>query len=306
MIRAVHIIQQRRSGLAAAQFLICAWLLASALYPQALPAQEKSFLWKASKNEKSVYVLGSIHYLKKENFPLPKSILDALDHSKKLVLEIDVNSASAGSAERLTFEKAPYRDGTTLAQNIDRETYQLAAQRAAQLGVDMRALNPMKPWFVALTMMAVKFQQLGLDPSLGVDRHLAERAKGRGKPTSGLETLEFQITLLDQLSKRDQDSMLRETVTELDLLDQNFNQIVQAWVSGDGASLEALLLASMREYPDLHQKIIVDRNRRWLPQIEKMIAQGDGAMVVVGAAHLVGQDGVIEMLKTRGYKLEQQ
>jgi hypothetical protein len=306
MRRAVHTIQQRRFGLAAALFLTCAWLPASALYPQALLAQEKSFLWKVSKGEKSVYLLGSIHYLKKENFPLRKTILDALDSSKRLVLEIDLNSASAASAQRLTVEKALYRDGTILPQNIEQETYRLAAQRADQLGIDMQVLNPMKPWFVALTMMAIKFQQLGLDPNLGVDRYLAARAKDGGKPTSGLETLEFQLTLLDQLSKRDQDSMLRETVTELDLLDQNFKEIVQSWLKGDGASLEALLLASMKEYPDLHQKIIVDRNRRWLTQIETLIAQGDDAMVVVGAAHLVGQDGVIAMLKTRGYKLEQQ
>jgi hypothetical protein len=306
MRRAVHSIQQRRFGLAATLFLTCAWLLASALYPQALLAQEKSFLWKVSKGEKSAYLLGSIHYLKKENFPLRKTILDALDSSKRLVLEIDLNSASAASAQRLTVEKALYRDGTILSQNIEQETYRLAAQRADQLGIDMQVLNPMKPWFVALTMMAIKFQQLGLDPNLGVDRYLAARAKDGGKPTSGLETLEFQLTLLDQLSKRDQDSMLRETVTELDLLDQNFKEIVQSWLKGDGASLEALLLASMKEYPDLHQKIIVDRNRRWLTQIETLIAQGHDAMVVVGAAHLVGQDGVIAMLKTRGYKLEQQ
>jgi uncharacterized protein len=304
MRRAVHSIQQR-FGLAAVLFLSCAWL-ASSLYPQALLAQEKSFLWKVSRDEKSVYLLGSIHYLRKENFPLRKNILDALDSSKRLVLEIDLNSASAASAQRLTVEKALYRDGTILSQNIEQETYRLAAQRAAQLGIDMQVLNPMKPWFVALTMMAVKFQQLGLDPSLGVDRYLAARAKDGGKPTSGLETLEFQIGLLNQLSKRDQELMLRETVAELDLLDQNFTEIVQSWLKGDGASLEALLLASMKEYPDLHQKIIVDRNRRWLTQIETMIAQGDHAMVVVGAAHLVGQDGVIAMLKTRGYKLEQQ
>jgi uncharacterized protein len=138
-----------------------------------------------------------------------------------------------------------------------------------------------------------------------VDHYLAERAKRSGKSTSGLETLEFQIGLLDQLSKRDQESLLRETVVELDLLDTNINQIVQAWLKGDSDSLEALLLAGMKEYPEVHEKIIVDRNRRWVPQIEKIFAQGDGGMVVVGAAHLIGKDGVIEMLKARGYRLEQ-
>ncbi len=275
-------------------------------YPLALSAQEKSFLWKVSKAGKSIYLLGSIHYLKKENFPLRKPILDALANSKRLVLEIDLNGTSASAVQRATLERAVYRDGSSLEQNIEPDIFQLSTRRAAELGIDPQVLKSMKPWFVALTMMAIKFQHLGLDANLGVDRHLAERAKNSGKPTSGLETLEFQLALLDQLPKRDQEMMLRETVTELDLLDKNIEQIVQSWLKGDSASLETLLMAGMKDYPELHQKMIVDRNRRWLPQIEKIIGQGSGAMVVVGAAHLLGEDGVVQMLKNRGYELEQQ
>jgi uncharacterized protein YbaP (TraB family) len=302
----VHIIPQRGRGFAAALALACAWLFASALQPIILNAQEKSFLWKLSRGESSIYLLGSIHYLGKEHFPLRQSILDALDNSKKLVLEIDLNSASPETAQRVTLEKALYRDGTTLAQNIDPETYRLAAERAASLGLDMKVLSQMKPWFVGLTMMAFKLRQLGLDANLGVDRELAERAKQSGKPTGGLESIEFQLDLLDRLPKREQEMMLRESIVELERLDQNINEIVQAWLGGDGAAIERLLLAGMREYPELHQKLIVDRNRRWLPDIEKLIAQGGDAMVVVGAAHLVGQDGLIEMLKSRSYTMEQQ
>ncbi|HEY3168001.1 MAG TPA: TraB/GumN family protein [Candidatus Binatia bacterium] len=288
-----------------ARVLTLAVSLAWLVIGHAIDAQEKAFLWRVSKDNHSIYLLGSIHYLRKENFPLHKSIIDAFDASKLLVLEIDLNRVSPDVAQRVTLEKAVYRDGQTLRQNISQETYQLAEQHAAKLGIDMRVMAPMKPWFVALTLVAIKFQQIGLDPNLGVDHYLAERAKSSGKSTSGLETLEFQIGLLDQMSERDQESLLRETVGELDLLDTNINQIVQAWLKGDGQSLEALLLAGMKEYPEVHEKIIVDRNRRWVPQIEKILAQSDGAMVVVGAAHLVGKDGVIEMLKARGYRLEQ-
>ena len=270
-----------------------------------LSAQEKSLLWKVSKDTNSIYLLGSIHYLRKENYPLKNAVLDAFEASKRLVLEIDLNATSAENARRVTLEKAVYRDGTSLPQNIGEDTYQLAAQRAAQLGIDMRLLNPMKAWFAALTLIAIKLQAIGLDPNLGVDRYLATEAKRRGKPTSGLETLEFQIGLLDQLSKKDQELMLRETVGELDLLDQNLNDIVRSWIDGDDALLAKLLLAGMMEYPEVHQKIIVERNRRWLPEIEKLLQQGNGAMVVVGAAHLVGQDGVIEMLRAKGYSVEQ-
>jgi uncharacterized protein len=270
-----------------------------------LSAQEKSLLWKVSKNANSIYLLGSIHYLRKENYPLKKVILDAFEASQRLVLEIDLNATSAESAQRVTMEKAVYRDGTSLPQNIGEDTYQLAARRATQLGIDMRLLHPMKTWFAALTLIAIKLQAIGLDPNLGVDRFLANEAKRRGKPTGGLETLEFQIGLLDQLSKKDQESMLRETVTELDLLDRNINDIVQSWINGDEGLLAKLLLAGMMEYPEIHQKIIVDRNRRWLPEIEKSLQKGSGTMIVVGAAHLVGPDGVIEMLKAKGYSVEQ-
>jgi len=269
-----------------------------------IDAQEKTFLWKVSKNDRSLYLLGSIHYLRKENFPLHKSIIEAFNASKRLVLEIDLNRVSS-DVQKVTLDKAVYRDGQTLQQNVSKETYQLTEQQAAKLGIDMEVMATMKPWFVGLTLVAIKLQLIGLDPNLGVDHYLAERAKRSGKPTGGLETLEFQMRLLDQMSSRDQESFLRGSFAELDLLDTDLEQIVQAWLKGDGNLLETLLLAGMKEHPEVHEKLIVDRNRRWVPQIEKILAQGDGAMVVVGAAHLVGKDGVIEMLKARGYRLEQ-
>jgi uncharacterized protein YbaP (TraB family) len=111
--------------------------------------------------------------------------------------------------------------------------------------------------------------------------------------------------LIDQLPQRDQEAMLRQSLKEMDLLDRGLDQIVRAWSTGDAAALESLLLGSMREYPAVHQMVIVDRNHRWLPQIEKMIARGESALIAVGAAHLVGKDGIIELLKARGYTVEQ-
>lgn len=268
-------------------------------------AQEKSLLWKISKAENSIFLLGSIHYLRQDNYPLNQVILDAFAASKKLVLEIDLNNSAGAAVQKVALDKALYRDGTNLPQNVSEETYRLATQRATELGLDMRILNPMKPWFVSITMLAINLQRLGFDPKFGVDRYLAARAKETGKPTSGLETLEFQLGLFDQLSKEQQESMLRETVGELGRLGQNIDDIVQAWVQGDGDRLAELLLTGMQEYPDLQQKIIVERNRRWLTEIEGLIQQGSGAMVVVGAAHLVGKEGVVAMLQASGYTVEQ-
>jgi uncharacterized protein YbaP (TraB family) len=287
------------------RLILTLFLLLALSAARSLGAQERTLLWKVSEGDKSIFLLGSIHYLRKENYPLNQAILDAFDASDRLVLEIDLQNTPAGAAQRLTLEKAVYRDGSNLAQNVSQETYQLASKRAAELGIDMQVVQPMKPWFVAITMLAVKLQRMGLDPKLGVDHHLAERAKRDGKPTSGLETLEFQLGIFDQLSKREQELMLRETAGELERIDKNVKDIVDSWLKGDGERLAALLLAGMRQYPELQQKLVIERNRRWLDQIAKLVEQGNNAMVVVGAAHLVGQEGIVDMLKARGFSVEQ-
>jgi uncharacterized protein YbaP (TraB family) len=294
-----------RSNAAAAFLCGLAFFLAFCAIPRQLGAQQKSFLWKINSDKNSIYILGSIHFLKKQNYPLSKTIEEAFENSKKLVMEIDLESATPEKAQQITLEKGFYRDGTTLQQNVAKETYGLAEQRAKELGIDLRGMSSFKPWVVALTLTSLKLQKLGFDSNYGVDRYLAERAKSSGKTTAGLETLEFQIGLMDQLSRKDQEAMLRETLNELELLDESLDRIVRAWMTGDVNVVEELLLAGMREYPEVHQKLIVDRNRRWLPQIEKLINQGENALVVVGAAHLVGKNGVIESLKARGYVVEQ-
>jgi uncharacterized protein YbaP (TraB family) len=267
-------------------------------------AEDKSFLWRVQSDKANIYILGSVHFLKKENYPLNKTIEKAFESAQKLVLEVDLKSEDAGTVQRVTLEKGINRE-RTLQQSISSETYGLAEKRAQELGIDIRALNLLKPWVVALTMTALQLQKLGFDPNYGVDRYLAGRATESGKTVVGLETASFQIGLIDQLPEPDQESMLRQSLKEMDLLERGLDQIVRAWSTGDVAALEALLLGGMREYPAVYQTVVVDRNQRWLPQIEKMIERGESVLIAVGAAHLIGKDGVIELLKARGYTLEQ-
>ena len=271
-----------------------------------LRAQEKSFLWRVNSDQNRLYILGSIHLLKKETYPLKKSIEDAFEQTKKLVLEIDLGSANQQKIQQLMLQKSISTDGTMLDQSVSNETYRAVAKRAKELGIDIRLLSPFKPWVIAMTMAAVKLQQLGFDPSLGVDRHLAERAKQTDKPTAGLETAEFQLDLFDRFSAKEQELLLRQSMDEMDHVERNVTAIVQAWKSGDVGAVERHLLVGMRDYPEIHRKVIDDRNQRWLPQIESLLSRGENALVVVGAAHLVGKNGIIELLKDRGYRVEQQ
>jgi uncharacterized protein len=271
-----------------------------------LRAQEKSFLWRVNSDQNRLYILGSIHLLKKETYPLKKSIEDAFEQTKKLVLEIDLSSANSQKIQQLMLQKSISADGTMLHQSVSEETYQAVAKRAKELDIDIRVLSPFKPWVIAMMMAAIKLQQLGFEPSLGVDRHLAERARQTDKPTAGLETAEFQLDLFDRFSAKEQELLLRQSMDEMDHVERNVTAIVQAWKSGDVGAVERHLLVGMRDYPEIHRKVIDDRNQRWLPQIENLLSRGENALIVVGAAHLVGKNGIIELLKDRGYRVEQQ
>jgi hypothetical protein len=271
-----------------------------------LSAQDKTFLWKVESERNSVYILGSIHLLNKDSYPLHRKLQEAFDKSNKLVLEIDLNGVSTEKIRKLALVKGMISDGAALPQKISKETYEIVVKRAMDLGLEERMIRPFKPWFVAMTMAAMKLEKLGFSASLGVDRYLAQQARQGDKPTAGLETAEFQIGFFDQFSDRLQELLLRQTVDDMDHLEKSVDQIVRAWKNGDTGAMENLLLAAMRAYPEIHQKIIDDRNHRWLPQIENILSSGENALIVVGAAHLVGKAGVIELLRGRGYKVEQE
>jgi uncharacterized protein len=270
-----------------------------------LSAQERSFLWKASGSENTVYILGSIHLLKRDNATLKPIVQEVFSKSKRLVFEIDLLNEGPAKFQQLLMQKGVNLDGKLLAQQLSPETYALTARRADELSVDIKLLAPLKPWVVALTMVVMQLQKLGYDPSLGIDHQLAQRAKQANKPVAGLETAEFQMDIFNQLTLAQQEMFLRQSLLEMELLPHAVEDMVGAWNSGDVERGEKLFLASLRTFPELKEQVLDRRNRRWLVQIEQFLKQGDDILVVVGTAHLLGAHGIIELLKQRGYKLEQ-
>jgi uncharacterized protein YbaP (TraB family) len=268
-------------------------------------AQEKSFLWKVASDKGSVYLLGSIHLLKSQDATLKPIIDETFNKTKRLVLEVDLVNESPEKMQKLILQKGINLDGKTLQQKVSKETFQWATIWANELGIDIKMLTPFKPWLAGLTMTVMHLQKLGYDPNAGVDRQLAQRAKLANKPVSGLESSESQFDLLDRLPAGLQELMLRHSLSEMEQIGKLVDDMVRAWRAGDVAAAEKLFLGSMTEYPELHEKTLDERNRNWLPQIEKFIHSGEDTLVVVGAAHLVGKNGLIELLKARGYKLEQ-
>jgi uncharacterized protein YbaP (TraB family) len=180
------------------------------------------------------------------------------------------------------------------------------ATRLKEAGLPLEMFQVMKPWMVMLTVAALEAQKAGLDPSLGLDKHFYDRAKTAGRTIVGLETTESQINRLDTMSEALQEQLLRSSLSEAETARNSLKAIVSAWRRGDAAALEKTLLADFTQYPAAYQSLIVERNQNWIPQIDACLARTRPCLVVVGAAHLVGPDGLLTLLQRKGYRIEQQ
>jgi len=174
-------------------------------------------------------------------------------------------------------------------------------------GVPPQMLQMFEPWYVGLMVSMLDMATLGLDPKLGLDRHLAAEAKAAGKATAGLETGAQQIAFLDGMDHDEQLQFLEEALDESGSSRNEIEQLHTAWRNGDARTLWDGMAADMkRHYPKLYQHVDVDRNDAWVPKIEQRLAAPgrDDTLVVVGALHLLGSDGVVEKLRAKGYKVE--
>lgn len=264
-------------------------------------------LWKVSAADGSaLYLLGSFHLLKPEDYPPSDDVEQALKSSGRLMFELSPEEMNSPALGAQMLQAAMRKDGRQLKDDLDAETWRKLQAYATANAMPLDRLAGLKPWFVGLTISLAQMSKQGLDPQSGLDRYLMQRAKTAGKPASGLETAISQITLLDGMSPLEQRQLLREALDDSDKGDAESTRLYEAWRRGD----ENMLLKDMaqqmrRSYPQLYQRINVERNNAWLPQLEQQLKAGQGTtLAVVGALHLLGSDGVVEKLRARGYTVE--
>src|SRR6478736_5001910 len=267
----------------------------------------KHFMWKVEDSSGAIaYLLGSLHVLTPEWYPLAEPINKAFAESKTLVEEVDIDETSDPTAMMAALAKAMLTEGRTLDQVVSPETFAEVKRRAEKSNLPMVALQRMKPWLVAITLMAPTLQAAGFKPELGIDRHFYDRAVDSGMKREALETFNYQLDRFDQLSPKLQEELLKTTMEDLDTEVSGVKDMAQAWGFGDTAAIEKLTLKGLQESPELYQRLLVERNHNWIPRIERCLQEKSACFVVVGAAHLVGPDGLPTLLAKQGYKVTQQ
>ncbi|MEQ8315680.1 MAG: TraB/GumN family protein [Gammaproteobacteria bacterium] len=264
-----------------------------------------SSVWKVSSGDNTLYLGGTVHLLRPSDYPLPPEYEEAYGEADELYFETDIAAMSDLTVQAQMLQQLTYTDGRTLATVLNEEAYQALTDYTASVGLPLTMLESFKPGMIVSTLQVLEFQKMGFTPQ-GVDTYFNTRAMGEAKDIGALETLEEQIGFLAAMGEGNESEFILMSLTDLEETDEIMEEMISAWRSGDSDALEELFVDDMRERaPELYDSLLRQRNFRWMPQIEAMMDDSDTEFVLVGAAHLIGPDGLVDLLREAGYEVSQ-
>lgn len=281
----------------------CFWVVGTTLTSISIQAQTS--VWRVSDGDSDVYIAGTVHLLRQQDYPLPPAFEQAYMASERLFFETDIGAMSDIGLQQRMFQQLTYRDGRTLSTVLNAEAYEALASHVASMGLPMAMLQSYKPGFLISTLSVLEFQKLGFTPQ-GVDAYYFTRALGDGKERGELETIDEQIAMLASMGDGYESEFVLYSVKDFSQIGESIESIVQAWRAGDTTALSEEFIAPMLEdTPLLYDSMLAQRNNNWVPQIEAMFDEDGTEFVLVGVAHLVGEHGLVEQLQSKGYEVSQ-
>jgi uncharacterized protein YbaP (TraB family) len=274
-----------------------------AVAQQAPAPAKKAMFWKATSKDNVAYLLGSIHLGSKSMYPLPKEIEDAFEHSALLAVEIDINHVNLQKMQGMILQTGMYPDDDTLWKHVSPEARQRLEAFCEKYGFPAAAMSKMKPWTAAMMVSTFPLMKNGMEFGLGIDKYFLDKADQAKKRIVEIESAEEQMKLVSGITAE----MLEKSLAAPSYQDpqEYIKRIQDAWISGDTAQLEKVIQSQPSDPIEFAKSMLQDRNLRMADATEQFLKRKDPAFVVVGAAHMVGPDGVVRILEKRGYKVEQ-
>lgn len=267
---------------------------------------QKNFLWRVQSKKSTVYILGSIHMLKQDIYPLSGTLEEAFDASDVLAVEADINDISRLDVQSF-MESAFYSGDDTLDKHVSGSTLETIKEQTDRAGLPFEVVMKQKPWFLGLMLESLELMKSGYNLDYGIDKYFLSKA-GNKKKVVELESLEYQMDLLSGLNDDEQELFLLYTIKDLKTLAQEVDSMVEAWKSGAADSIASMVTKSFtddRRLQPLYDKLIYKRNKNMTLKIDGFLKTRRTYFVIVGAAHLLGDKGIIQLLQNKGYSVEQ-
>lgn len=262
-------------------------------------------IWQVSNGKNTLYLGGTFHMLKPSDYPLPIEFEDVYKKVNWLVFETDMDQLSSPEFQQKFLAAMSLPSGQILADHLSAEAYAELIRYAAKNKMDTARLQRFKPQMIALIITLEELKKYGLTAE-GVDSYLGNKAKADKKMMTQLESIEDQIEYISTMGKDNESGLILQTIEDMEELPKVLNAMTTAWRNGDDKGLfENGIKPMLEDYPKVYQSLLVERNNNWMGKIEKLLAHPEEKFILVGALHLIGQDGLLQQLKKRGYQVQQ-
>jgi uncharacterized protein YbaP (TraB family) len=300
-----------RTRNAAAKFSIALILavLSAAAFGQSIAYTPGSpiLMWKVSSKTNSAYLLGSVHIWDKSMYPLPAVVDNAFSASSTLIVEVDMTKVDHEQLQQLMMSAGMFPQGDDLNQHITPETRAKLNEFTSAFGVPPDSFFKYRPWMVGLSLVMLPMLKAGIDPQNGMDMYFLHNAGD--KRVEQLEDAAFQIKLFSSFPDRDADHTILHALKQAKQSNEMLAKIASYWSHGEAAKIDELM-ASMSADDDADEKALShrlreDRNPHMTERLEKCLQSGEKCFMVVGAAHTVGNEGIVKQLQAHGYRVEQ-
>jgi len=274
------------------------------LVGQVAPAQDagggKLPLWKVTGENSTAYLFGSIHFARKDMYPLDPAVTTAFDESDTLVVEIDIAKIDPTEIQQLMMSEGTYGAGESLSAQLSEDELSRLKSFIAERSFPFPLFDRFRPWLAAMMVTILEVQRLGFKTDLGIDMHFLKRAHEIEKPIYALESVDFQIRLLSGFSDEMHRLFLTQTIEQMAEIPKMVDELVAVWKSGDADALDRLLVQPQKNderMVPLFEKLLRDRNFTMTDKIRELMTSGGTWFVVVGAGHMIGKDGLVDLFE---------
>ena len=269
------------------------------------PAIADTSVWSVRSGDNVIYLGGTVHLLRPGDYPLPDEFEEAYQASSELYFETDIAAMSDLLVQAQMLQQLTYSDDRSLRTVLSDEAYTALSAYTQTAGLPIVMLEKFKPGLLISTLQILVFQSMGFTPQ-GVDAFFHTRAVADGKAEGQLETVQEQIGFIAAMGEGNDSEFILLSLKDLTETGNVIDGMIGAWRSGDAQGLSELFVEDMKvEAPALYDTLLLERNLKWIPQIHRMLQDADTEFVLVGAAHIVGENGLLDLLSQEGYEINQ-
>ena len=269
------------------------------------PAIADTSVWSVRSGDNVIYLGGTVHLLRPGDYPLPDEFEETYQASSELYFETDIAAMSDLSVQAQLLQQLTYSDDRSLRTVLSDEAYTALSAYTQTAGLPIVMLEKFKPGLLISTLQILVFQSMGFTPQ-GVDAFFHTRAVADGKAEGQLETVQEQIGFIAAMGEGNESEFILLSLKDLTETGNVIDGMIGAWRSGDAQGLSELFVEDMKvEAPALYDTLLLERNLKWIPQINRMLQDADTEFVLVGAAHIVGENGLLDLLSQEGYEINQ-